>query len=159
MDVRVARPHDHRIVVVEQEEAVEPIGPSLYREEETEQDGAVGDDPGRRRPMLVERDVAVRPIYCAGDKGAQYERQQHPVLERDIGRKREEIETDVLPIEGIALSVRRLADKAEDHVPVASLAEGDQGREDEQSSRDETPRGSLGQGRESAARAKSAVNV
>ena len=103
-------------------------------------------DAGR---TLVEREVAVRPIYCAGDKGAQYERQQHPVLERDVGGKREEIETDVLPVEGIALSVRRLADEAEGHVPVVSLAQGNEGREDEGASRDEgTPREALGQARQ-----------
>src|SRR5713101_4501783 len=96
---------------------------------------------------LVEYDVAMRPIHRAGDESAPGERQQHPVLERDIGGKREEIEADVLAEKGIALSVWCLVDEPKDHVPVTGLAHGDQAPEDDGHPRDEETPGEL-RGRE-----------
>ena len=152
MDVGVARSHDDSVVAVKQQKAVQPIGPGLHSEEETQQGGAVGCGRGRHpSASLVEHDVAVREIYCAGDKSAQDERQQHPVLERDVGGKREEIKADVLAVEGIALSVRHLVDEAEDHVPVSGLARGDQDSKDDGDPRDEqTPWEPNGRERRSA---------
>src|SRR5262249_51927578 len=119
MNVGVARSNDHAVVAVEEEEAVETIGPGLHREEETQQSGAMRDGCGRHpSASLVEHDVAMRPIHRTGDESAPDERQQHPILDRDIGGKREEIEADVLAVERIALSVWRLVDEPKDHVPV-----------------------------------------
>src|SRR5258707_1305140 len=88
----------------------------------------------------LEHDVAVRPIDRAGDEGAQDERRQCPVLERDVGGEREEIEADVLTVEGVTQSVRRLIDESECHVPVAGLNRGNQSPEDDSDARDhETP--------------------
>jgi hypothetical protein len=63
MNVGACRSDDDPIVVIKQQEAVQPIGPGLHREK-----GAVGDDKGRRRPLRVEREVAICPIYSAGGR-------------------------------------------------------------------------------------------
>src|SRR3954470_21527402 len=102
MDVGVARPHHDPVVAVEQEEAVETIGPGHHDEEQTQEDGTVGYGCGRYPlPSLGELDVTVRPIYRTGGDDAQVEDQQHPVLEREQGGKREEVEAEILAIEGI----------------------------------------------------------
>ena len=98
---------------------------------------AAADDIHRRPPSRY--DVAVRQIHCAGDESAQDERQQHPVLERDVGGKRKEIKANVLAVEGIALSVRHLVDEPENHVPVFDLARGHQDPKDNGDRRDEKP--------------------
>ena len=131
MDIRIGRPNDDAIVAVKKEVAVEPIRPGLDSEEKTQQGGAVGDHPGRRRHTGAEGEIAMRKIDCAGEKGAQNKRQQHPVLDRNIGRKRKKIKPDILPVEGIALSIGRLPEKAEDGIPRSNLAKGHEGSEDD----------------------------
>ena len=83
----------------------------------------MGDGGGRqaaRRP--VELDVALHPIDRAGQDRAAEQDQQQPVLERDIGRQREEIEADVLAEDRIALAIGHLVKEAQRHVPVRELA-------------------------------------
>jgi hypothetical protein len=86
----------------------------------------------------------VHPIHCSGDEKAQDERQQHPIFEYYIGWKGEEIEADVLVVQGIALSIRHLIDESQEHIPVADLPGGKQDRKDAGDPRDEqTPRETL----------------
>src|SRR5262245_65684408 len=102
MDVGIARTDHHPVIAVEQQIAVETVGPGLHREEETEQHRAVSDRSWRyRTAMGVVLDVAVNPIYRSGEECAQQERAQHPILDDDIGGQHEEIEADVLVVERI----------------------------------------------------------
>ena len=71
MEVGVAGADHDAVVAVEQQEAIESVGPGLDREVEAEQhrpmdDGGGRDAPGRR----VELDVAVRPIDDAPARAA-----------------------------------------------------------------------------------------
>ena len=101
----------------------------------------MGDHPWKRRQTRAEGEVALHKIDCAGEKGAQDERQQHPILDCDVGGKRKEIEPDIFAVERIALSVWHLPDEAEGNVPGANLAQGDKGGEDQGAPSDqETPR-------------------
>src|SRR2546426_12816743 len=75
MDVGVARADHHPVVAVEQQIAVETVGPGLHREEEAEQHRAVGNCCRRHRPALgVVLDMAVDPIDRSGEERAQEER-------------------------------------------------------------------------------------
>ena len=86
----------------------------------------------------------MHPVHRSGDENAQDERQHHPVFEDDIGGKGEEIEADVLAVQGIAVSIRHLIDEAQEQVPVAHLPCGNQNRKDAGDPRDEhTPRKTL----------------
>src|SRR4029077_7314313 len=125
MDIGISRPSDHAVVVIKQEVAVERIGPSLHGEQEPEQSGAVCKGRGGYPPAsLVDSDVAMRPIDGARGHCAQHERRQRKVLERHQGWKREEIEGDILAIEGIAFAVGHLANELKRYVPVAGLSPG-----------------------------------
>ena len=127
MEIGVAGADDDAVVAVEQQVAVEAVGPGLHREVEAEQRRGMGEDAARQpsRP-LVELDVAVRPIHDTGDCRAEDHEQQQPVLERDIGRQREEIEADVLAEHRIARAVGHLVEEAKHDVPVRELDEGGQ---------------------------------
>ena len=83
---------------------------------------------GRRQAARrrVELDVALHPIDSAGDGRAEEQQQQQPVLERDIGRQREEIEADVLAEHRIALAIGHLVEEAKHRVPVRDLDGGGQ---------------------------------
>src|SRR4051795_9191487 len=132
MDVGVARPHHDPVVVVEQEEAVEIIGPGHHDEEQPQENGTVDYGCGRYPlPSLGEFDVTVRPIYRSGDGNAQVKDQQHPVFEREQGGKREKVEAEILAVEGIALSVRRLVEETENQAPFGSLDFGDRDSDDD----------------------------
>ena len=71
IDVRIGCPHDHAIVAVKEEIAVEPVGPGLDSEEKTQQRGAVGDHPWKRGQTGAEGEVTLHKIDCAGEKGTQ----------------------------------------------------------------------------------------
>ena len=142
MDIGVACPDHDAVVVVEQQVAVQRIGPGLHCEIETQQRGAMCDGGGRNAPgPSVQIDFAVHEVYRSGHEGAQDQDQQHPVLERDVDRQREEVEADVFAEQRIVLAVRHLVDEPEDQVPLTGLAHRDQQSDDEGDSQDEqTPR-------------------
>src|SRR5262249_44838949 len=137
MNVRVCRSHDDPIVVIKQQEAVQPIGPSFHREKEPEQTRAVSDDEGKGRPVLDEGQHAIGPIDSAGHESTRDDDQQHPILERNVGGKREEIDADVLSEDWIALSVWRLVNEAQGYLPVAGFAQSYQSCENDRNPRDE----------------------
>jgi hypothetical protein len=127
VDIGVACPDHDAIVIVEQQEAVQRIGPSLHREIETQQGGAMCDSGGRNVPRsAVQIDFAVHEIHRSGDESAQDQDHQHPVLERDVDRQREEVEANVPVKQRIILAVRHLVDEPEDQVPLTGLANRDQ---------------------------------
>ena len=68
MEVGVAGADHDAVIVVEQQIAVEHVGPRLQREEETEQRRAVGDAAGETPAAAVEIDLAVHAIDRAGDE-------------------------------------------------------------------------------------------
>src|SRR5580692_8417824 len=110
MDIGISCPGDHAVVAIKQEVAVERVGPGLHGEQEPEQSGAVSKGSGGYPPAsLVEANVAMRPIDGARGRCAQDERRQGKILERHQGWEREEIEADILAVEGIALAVGHLA--------------------------------------------------
>ena len=138
MDIGVACPDHDAVVVVEQEVAVQRVGPGLHREIEPQQRGAMRDGGGRDAPgPRVRIDFAMHEVHRSGHEAAQEQDQQHPVLERDVDRKREEVEADVLVEQRIVLAVRHLVDEPEDQVPLTGLAHRDQQSDDERDSQDE----------------------
>ena len=126
MDVGVARADHHPVVAVEQQIAVETVGPRLHREKEAEQHRAVGDRCRRHRPPLgVVLDVAVHPIDRSGEERAQEEREKHPILDDDIGGQRKEIEADVLVVERVARAIGHLIEEPQEDTPIVDLSPGD----------------------------------
>jgi hypothetical protein len=76
-----------------------------------------------------------------GDGRAEHQQQHQPVLERDIGGQRKEIEADVLAKHRIALAIRHLVEEAKHDVPVRKLEDGDQQAEkDGHAGDEEAPR-------------------
>src|ERR1700726_853359 len=112
MYIGVACADDYAVVAVEQQIAVETIGPRLRREEKTDQRRAVSDHCRRHRSVVrVVFDVAVDPVDRSGEKSAQNEGEQHPVLDEDIGWQREKIEADVLVVERIVYAIWHVIEK------------------------------------------------
>jgi hypothetical protein len=142
MDIAVARPDHDAVVLVEQQEAVQRVGPGLHCEIEPQQRGAMCNGGGRYAPRpTVQIDFAVHEVHRSGHEGAQDQGQQHPILECDVDRQGEEVEADVLVKQRIVLSVRHLVDEPEDQVPFTGLAHRDQQSNDEGDSQDkQTPR-------------------
>src|SRR5271166_3955199 len=103
MDIGVSGPNNHAIVAIEKEITVEPIGPCLHGEEEPQESGTVGDHRGGRWRRCSEDEISLHKIERASEKRAQDERQQHPILDGDRGGKRKKIESEIFPVEGIAL--------------------------------------------------------
>ena len=127
MDVSVARADDHAVVAVEQQISVEAVGPGLHNEEEAEQRRAVSNGCRRHRPVMhVGLDVAVHPVDDSGEKRAQNQAEQHPVLDDDIGRQYEEIETDVLVVERVVRTIGHAVEKLQEDIPIADFYRGDQ---------------------------------
>ena len=138
MDVGIACAADHAVVAIEQEIAVETVGPGLHREQETGQRRAVGNRGRRHRSVVnVVFDVAARPIDRSGEQHAHDDREQHPVLDRDIGGQREEIEADVLAVERIVGAVRHVIEELQEDAPVAGFRRADQRCEQARGERDE----------------------
>src|SRR5258707_648923 len=142
MDGAIARADHHPVVAEEEQIAVETIRPSLQQEEEAEQYRAVGDRCWRHRPTLdVVLDVAVHPINRSGKERAQEQRQQHPILDNDIGGQRKKIEAYVLVVERVVRPIGHLKDEPQEDVPVADLYRGDkQGEETGAAGDSEGPR-------------------
>src|ERR1700682_4910425 len=112
MYIGVTCADDDAVVAIEQQITVETVGPGLHDEEETEQRRAVSNCCRRHRSVMnVVFDVAVHPVDYSGEKRAQNECEQHPVLDEDIGRQYEEIETDVLVVERGARTIGEVIEK------------------------------------------------
>src|SRR5437899_4922060 len=112
MYIGVACADDHAIVAIKQQITVKTVGPGLDDEEETEQRRAVSNCCRRHRSsMSVVFDVAVHPIDHSGEKRAQNECEQHPVLDEDICWQHEEIETDVLVEERVVCTIGDVIEK------------------------------------------------
>src|SRR5216684_2808278 len=127
MDVSVACADDYAVVAVEQQIAVETIRPGLHREEKAEQRRAVSNCCRRHRSVMnVVFDVAVHPVDHSGEKRAQNEGEQHPVLDDDIDRQHEEIETDVLVVERFVRTIGHAIEKLQENVPIADFYRGNQ---------------------------------
>src|SRR3984957_3215708 len=76
--------------------------------------------------MSIVFDVTLRPVDRCGEKRAQNKGEQHPVLEDDIGRQHEEIETDVLVVERILCTIGYVIEKLQKNAPIAGFCSGDQ---------------------------------
>src|ERR1700716_2800347 len=127
MYIGVACADDDAVVAIEQQITVETVGPGLDDEEETEQRRAVSNCCRRHRSaMTVVFDVAVHPVDRSGEKRAQNEREQHPVLDENIDGQRETLESDLLAVERIFRAKWHLIKKLEQDAPVAGLRRGDQ---------------------------------
>jgi hypothetical protein len=69
-------------------------------------------------------DVAVHPIDRPGKERAQEEREQHPILDDDIGGQRKEIEADVLVVQRIVRAIGHVIEEPEEDAPVVGLSPG-----------------------------------
>ncbi len=161
MYICVARADDDAVVGVEQEIAVESIGPSLHHEEQAGQRRAVRNHRRRHRSVVnVVFDVAAQPVNRSGEKRTQDECKQHPVLDRDIGGQREEIEADVLVVERIVRARRHVIEKPQEDAPVAGFRRGDQQREQTRTERDiPGPSQSIAHDRERIGRRRTARQI
>src|ERR1700687_5010344 len=127
MYVGVACTDDHPVVAVEQQIAIETVGPCLYREEEAEQHRAVGNRCWRHRPLLgVILDVAVHPVDRCGEERPQRQCKQHPILDNDVGGQRKEIEADVLDVDWIVCAIGHLIEEPQKEIPVSDFSRGNQ---------------------------------
>ena len=105
-------------------------------------------------------DVAARPVDRSGEKRAQNDGEQHPVLDEDIGGQREEIEADVLVVERIVRAIGHLIEKLQEDAPVAGFCRGDQQSEQTRTGRDKPgPRQSIAHEREQIRRRRIACRV
>ena len=137
MDVSVARADDHPVVAIEQQIAVESVGPGLHREKEAKQHRAVGDHCRRYRPALgAIFDVAVDPIDRSREECAQEEREKHPILDCDVSGQRKEIEANVIVEDGVARAIRHLIEELQEDSPIAHLSPGDKRGEDTSAAND-----------------------
>src|SRR5882672_6687259 len=127
MYIGVACAHNYAVVAVEQQIAVEAIGPSLHREEKADQRGAMSNHCRRYRSVVnVVFDLAVHPVDRSGEERAQNECEQHPVFDEDIGRQYEEIETDVLVEERVVCTIGDVIEKLQDDAPIADFDHSNQ---------------------------------
>ena len=62
-------------------------------------------------------------IHGCREKSACSKNEEQPILERKIGRKREEVEADILAEKRVALAVRRLMDEAQNEIPIADFVQ------------------------------------
>jgi hypothetical protein len=138
VNIGVACPDDDAVVVVEQQIAVQRIGPRPYRKKETEKSRAVGNGGGRNVPgPAVQMNSAEDQIHRSGRESTREQDQQHPGLDRNVDRQREEVETDVLVKLRIVLTVWHLVEEPKDRVPLTDLPHRDQQSDDEGHSQDE----------------------
>ncbi len=137
MYIGVACADDDAVVAIEQQVTVETVGPGLDDQQEPEQRRAVSNCCRRHRsPMNVVFDVAVHPVDRCGEKRAQNECEQHPVLDEDIGRQHEEIETDVLVEERVVCTIGDVIEKLQEDTPIAEFCRGNQQSEQTCTARD-----------------------
>src|SRR4029453_17101052 len=138
MHIGVTRADDDAVVAIEQQITVENVRPGLHDEEESEQRRAMRDSCLRHPSALnVVFYVAVHPIDRRNEKRAQNECEQHPVLDEDIGRQYEEIETDVLVEERIVCTIGNVIEKLQDGTPITHFSRGDQQSEQTCTARDD----------------------
>ena len=91
----------------------------------------MGDHCRRHRSALgVVLDVAVHPIDRSGEERAQEKREQHPILDNDIGGQRKEIEADVLVVERVVHAIGHLIEKPQEDAPIVDLSPGDKHSEE-----------------------------
>ena len=91
----------------------------------------MGDRCRRHRSALgVVLDVAVHPIDRSGEERAQEEREQHPILDDDIGGQRKEIEADVLVVERVVRAIGHVIEELQEDAPVVDLSPGDKHSEE-----------------------------
>src|SRR5262245_52131010 len=126
MDIGVTRADDNPVIAVMQQIAIESVRPSLYDEEAAEQHRAVSNRYRRHRPGLgAVVDVAVHPVYRSGEKGAQEERDQHPILNDNKSRQRKEIEANVRIEEWVIRAVGHLIEEPQEYDPVMGFSPSD----------------------------------
>ena len=126
MDIGIAGTHHHAVIAVEQQIAVETVGPGLHRKEQAEQHRAMGDRGWRDRSALgVIFDIAPDPVHHSREQRAQKERPQQPVLDSQIGGQRKQIEADVPAEERIACAKRCLMEVTQEHSPIVNLSPAD----------------------------------
>src|SRR3984957_17431088 len=113
-----------------------------------------------RSVVNVVFDVAVHPVDRSGEKGAQNEGEQYPVLDEDIGWQREKIEADVLVVERIVYAIWHVIEKLQEDAPVAGFCRGDQQSEQTCTARNNPgPRQSIAHEREQIRRRRTARRV
>src|ERR1700758_2088401 len=106
MYIGVACADDDAVVAIEQQIAVETIGPGLHSRR-------------HRSVVNVVFDFAVHPVDRSCEKRAQNEREQHPILDEDIDGQSKEIETNVLLIERVVCAIWHVIEKLQEDTPVA----------------------------------------
>ena len=67
----------------------------------------------------------MHPIDRSGEERAQEKREQHPILDNDIGWQRKEIEADVLVVERIVRAIGNLIEEPQEDTPVVDLSPAD----------------------------------
>jgi len=76
----------------------------------------------RQAQVNIVFDVAVHPVDHSGGKRAQNDCEQHSVLDDDIGRQYEEIETDVLVVERVACTIGYVIEILQVDAPIAGFS-------------------------------------
>src|SRR3981081_4102718 len=126
MNVGVACTDHYSIIAVEQQVAIETVGPRLHGKEEAEKHRAVGNCCRRYRPSLsLVFDVAMHPIDESSEERAHEEREQGPIFDGDIGGQRKEIESNVFVVKRFVRAIRHVIEKLQKNAPVADLSRGD----------------------------------
>src|SRR3974390_3499699 len=127
MDVGIACADHYTIVAIEQQIAIESIGPGFDCEKESKQHRTVSDHCRRHRPtMNVVLDVAVNQVDRSGEERAQKEGEKDPILDCHIGGQCKEIEADILVVEWVACAGRYLIEEPQEDRPVVDLSPGDE---------------------------------
>src|SRR3977135_3581180 len=104
MNVGVACTDHYSIIAVEQQVAIETVGPRLHGKEKAEKHRAVGNCCRRYRPSLsLVFDVAMHPIDESSEERAHEEREQGPIFDSDIGGARTEKKTKHFVLETTCL--------------------------------------------------------
>ena len=135
--------HD-AVVAVDELEPLQPVVPRLDDEPEAEQHRAVRHrHRSDEAALLIDRNRAVHPIERRGHQTGDAEREQQPVLDRNISGQREQIESDVLAEQGIGEAVRHLIDVAQRHAPIAELRGRNQNSHDHRRSGDQPAPGEV----------------
>ncbi len=76
----------------------------------------------------------------SGEERAQEKREQHPILDNDIGWQRKEIEANVLVVERVVRAIGHLIEEPQEDAPIADLSPGDKHSEEAAAGDDEWPR-------------------
>src|SRR3981189_37556 len=122
MNVGVACADHYSVVAVEQQVAIETVGPRLHDKEKAEKHRAVGNCCRRYRPSLgLVFDVAMHPIDYSSEERAHEEREQGPIFDSDIGGQRKEIESNVFVVKRFVRAIRHVIEKLQKKAPVADL--------------------------------------